>query len=264
MELGEKLRQARLEAGLSQRQLCGEEITRNMLSLIENGSARPSMKTLQYLAARLGKSISFFLEDEGSVSPNYARMLLLRQQFDAGDYAAALQTLADYQAPDPVFDRESALLEALIYLELARQAIRDNRMPYALELLEKSKVSLPYCQEEIRRQRLLLLGQIPGQQVSGELPSLDGELLLRAQEALNGRNPLRASRLLDAAEDQTDPKWNLLRGSCFLNQKQYPDAARCLHRAEAAFPEEAIPRLEECYRELGDYKKAYEYACKQR
>jgi len=58
MELGDKLRQARIEAGLSQRQLCGEEITRNMLSLIENGSAKPSMKTLQYLAGRLGKTVS--------------------------------------------------------------------------------------------------------------------------------------------------------------------------------------------------------------
>ena len=28
MTLGERLRQARLEAGLSQRQLCGEEVTR--------------------------------------------------------------------------------------------------------------------------------------------------------------------------------------------------------------------------------------------
>ena len=53
MELGEKLRQARLEAGFSQRQLCGEEITRNMLSQIEHGTAKPSMKTLQFLAARL-------------------------------------------------------------------------------------------------------------------------------------------------------------------------------------------------------------------
>lgn len=44
MELGEKLRLARLEAGLSQRALCGDEITRNMLSRIENGAARPSMK----------------------------------------------------------------------------------------------------------------------------------------------------------------------------------------------------------------------------
>ena len=43
MELGEKLRLTRLEAGLSQRALCGDEITRNMLSRIENGAARPSM-----------------------------------------------------------------------------------------------------------------------------------------------------------------------------------------------------------------------------
>ena len=35
MTLGEKIRQARLEAGLSQRQLCGGEVTRNMLSQIE-------------------------------------------------------------------------------------------------------------------------------------------------------------------------------------------------------------------------------------
>ena len=50
MELGDKLRQARLDAGLTQRQLCGDRITRNMLSQIENGLARPSMQTLRYLA----------------------------------------------------------------------------------------------------------------------------------------------------------------------------------------------------------------------
>ena len=55
MELGKRLKAARLEAGLSQRQLCGEVITRNMLSQIENGAARPSMDTLLYLADRLGK-----------------------------------------------------------------------------------------------------------------------------------------------------------------------------------------------------------------
>ena len=47
MDLGRRLKQARLDAGLSQRQLCGTEITRNMLSQIENGNARPSMDTLR-------------------------------------------------------------------------------------------------------------------------------------------------------------------------------------------------------------------------
>ena len=63
MELGEKIRAARLAAGLSQRQLCGEDITRNMLSLIENGGAKPSVKTLTLLAERLGKPVSYFLDE---------------------------------------------------------------------------------------------------------------------------------------------------------------------------------------------------------
>ena len=70
MELGEKLRLARQEAGLSQRVLCGNTITRNMLSQIENGSAKPSMDTLRYLAQRLGKSVSYFLEEDAVTSPN--------------------------------------------------------------------------------------------------------------------------------------------------------------------------------------------------
>ena len=52
MALGQQIRQVRLDAGLSQRQLCGGLITRNMLSQIENGNARPSMDTLQQLAQR--------------------------------------------------------------------------------------------------------------------------------------------------------------------------------------------------------------------
>ena len=74
MELGEKLRMARVEAGMSQRQLCGEEITRNMLSQIENGTAQPSVATLRFLAGRLGKPMGYFLEEEAVTSSNSAVM----------------------------------------------------------------------------------------------------------------------------------------------------------------------------------------------
>mgnify|MGYP002509001940 CR=1 FL=1 len=63
MTLGQKLRQAREEAGLSQRQPAGTEMTRDMLSQLEHDTARPSMRSLCYLAGRLGKSVSYFLED---------------------------------------------------------------------------------------------------------------------------------------------------------------------------------------------------------
>ena len=46
MTLGQKLRQTRLSKGLSQSQVAGGCVTRNMLSQIENDQASPSMRTL--------------------------------------------------------------------------------------------------------------------------------------------------------------------------------------------------------------------------
>lgn len=264
MELGEKLRHARIEAGLSQRQLCGEQITRNMLSQIEHGTARPSMKTLQYLAAQLGKSVSYFLEENAVVSPNQSVIESARRLYDAGDDAAAALVLEGYQSPDPIFDREKQLLWILLHLHLAAQAIQEKREPYAKELLEKAASETAYCAEALERQRLLLLGRIRGQSVCEQLPSLDEELLLRAKEALASGNPERAAHLLDAAEDHTTPHWCMLRGKACMAVKNFAEAARYFHGAETAFPQETAAYLEQCYRELENYKRAYEYACKQK
>ena len=159
MELGEKLRAARLEAGLSQRQLCGDTITRNMLSLIEHGSAKPSMDTLKLLAARLEKPVSFFLEEDTLVSLNQQVMTRARACHDIGDWAGALEALEAYREGDEVYDREMALLRKRTYLELAEEAIREKRRPYAMELLEKAKADVPYCGEALERKRLMLWGQ---------------------------------------------------------------------------------------------------------
>lgn len=264
MELGEKLRQARLEAGLSQRQLCGEEITRNMLSLIENGSAKPSMKTLQYLAGRLGKSVSFFLEETAVLSPNQQVMTSLRQLYDAGNFPEANQLLTCYRSPDPVYDREAEILRILLRLELAKEAIRQERFVYAAEILDKTPVETAYLAEALNREKLLLLGRIPGQKVASRLPSIDAELLLRAEEAFGEQDYSRASHLLEAMEHRDLSPWHLLRGKIYLKQKKWQDAMAHLQSAETDFPREVWSGLEICCRELGDYRKAYEYACKQR
>jgi len=264
MELGEKLRQARLEAGLSQRQLCGEEITRNMLSLIENGSAKPSMKSLQYLAGRLGKSVSYFLEETAVLSPNQEVMASARQLYDSGKFAEADLVLENYRSPDPVYDREKEILWVLLRLELAKEAISQERFVYAAELLKQTPVETAYLTEDLNRRRLLLLGSIPEQKVVSQLPSIDEELLLRAVEALASKAVSRASHLLEAMEHRDTPRWHLLRGETYLQQKKWKTAAAHLQIAESEFPREVCPGLETCYRELGNFQKAYEYACKQR
>ena len=155
MELGARLRQARLDAGLSQRQLCGETITRNMLSQIENGNARPSMDTLRYLAAQLGKPISYFLEETVEHSPNQALMTQARNATGQ----AVLELLAKYQEPDELFDRERWLLEALTCLELARQALDDEKKEDARTLLaqaETAGANTTYYTPQLEQYRQLL------------------------------------------------------------------------------------------------------------
>ena len=264
MELGEKLKHARIAAGLSQRQLCGEEITRNMLSLIENGSAKPSMKTLQYLAGRLGKNVSFFLEETAVLSPNQQVMASVRQLYDTGQFAQAADLLETYQAPDPVYDREKEILWVLLRLELAKEAIRQERFLYATELLKQTPIESAYFTEELHRRKLLLLGSVPGQRVSDQLPSLDEELLLRSSESLDAKAFPRALHLLEAMEHRDTPKWHLLRGRVCFAQQQWAEAAEYLQQAETVFPKEVCPLLESCFRELGDFRKAYDYACRQR
>lgn len=258
MELGQRLKQARLEAGLSQRQLCGESITRNMLSQIENGSARPSMDTLRLLAGRLGKPLSWFLEEQ-SASTNQTRILQARGLRGQ----RVLELLEDYQGPDPVFDPERYLMESFAYLELAETAIAENRMGYARELLGKARLAgqqTPYYTRELERRRVQLCycaGE-PAEKLAALLPDNTWELLLRAQ---GEKDPVRRGQLLDAAPEKTE-RWHYLRAEAFLEQKDYKNALE--HYLQAQQSKETFARLEQCYRELEDYKMAYFYACKQR
>lgn len=266
MELGEKLLRARLEAGLSQRQLCGDEITRNMLSQIEHGTAKPSVGTLQYLAGRLGKPVSYFLEEKAVLSQNQELMEQVRRYYDGEKYALALDEIKQYRGSDEVFDRERQLLEVLCRLALAETAIREGREPYARELLEGITTEKCYCAGDLERRKWLLLGKLRGQkleEVCKNLPSLDEELFLRAEAALAAGDPDRAARLLDAAEERT-PRWYLLRGESDLKRQNFQGAAEWYHRAENGYPKETARRLEVCYRELRNFERAYFYACKQR
>lgn len=270
MELGEKLRHARLAAGLSQRQLCGEVITRNMLSQIENGAARPSMDTLRYLAGRLGKSVSFFLEEDAVASPNCAAMAQARAALRSADAAALKTALEAYRAPDDVFDEEWKLLTVHGCILEAEEAIASGRERYAMELLTRAEEvgkGTAYYTAELSRSVLLLQGRLraaePGA-VCAKLPSMDEELLLRARAALKDEDDVRCLYLLESAEDRTAPMWNFLRGELYLRERAYDSAALCFLKAEETLGQTVFPKLEQCYRELGDFKQAYAYACKQK
>jgi transcriptional regulator with XRE-family HTH domain len=59
--LPERVRAARLEAGLSMARLADTDMTRAMVQMIESGRARPSVQKLRIIARRTRKPVSYFL-----------------------------------------------------------------------------------------------------------------------------------------------------------------------------------------------------------
>lgn len=265
MELGQKLLGARQEAGLSQRQLCGDVITRNMLSQIEHGTARPSMATLQYLAGRLGKPVSYFLEEELEISPNQGLMAHARRAYAERKWEEVRTILAGFQQPDEIFALEYRYLLGNTTLKAAAQAIRQQKLLYARALLQDLEpITVEF--RELERSRLLLLASISETGISelcSCLPSMDEELFVRARAALEQKQWDRGLSLLAAMERDT-PEGNLLAGRLLAAKGDYKAASKSLVLAEEAYPKESAELLETCFRELGDFKQAYFYACKQR
>ena len=266
MELGQRIKAARLEAGLSQRQLCGEVCTRNMLSLIESGRAKPSMETLRYFAGRLGRPLSWFLGEEIIASPNLQVLEKAEKAWKSGDFPGGLEILGGYKGPDPALDATRYFLEIAFLLELADRAVQQGKLPYAKGLLERVAQVGANAVYPWDRQRWLLLRHAAGESAQSIAPRLTGmkaQLQLLAQAALEAGDPSRAAEYLMAVDDRS-PDWSLQMGTLLLEKKDFAAAAEMLLAAQEEYPLQCIPLLETCYRELGNFELAYKYACKAR
>jgi transcriptional regulator with XRE-family HTH domain len=63
-----RVREARLEAGLSLAQLARDDVSRTFIHFVEQGRSRPSRAVLSLIARRTGKPISYFIPQPTSES----------------------------------------------------------------------------------------------------------------------------------------------------------------------------------------------------
>ncbi|MBD3110409.1 helix-turn-helix transcriptional regulator [Bacillus sp. AGMB 02131] len=64
--IGKRIRKLRKEKKLTLETLSGDQLSKSMLSLIENGKAQPSMESLHFIASRLGVEVNALLQDDDS------------------------------------------------------------------------------------------------------------------------------------------------------------------------------------------------------
>ena len=132
--LGDRIRAERRARGLTQRELAGENYSPTFISKIESGTVSPSLDTLEKLAARLGRPISYFLEGVDLAARLKSQVLEL--SLELGENCLRNRTLAHaqdhfQQTLTLAQEMEDAARVARAHLGLARVALGEDQLDTA-------------------------------------------------------------------------------------------------------------------------------------
>ena len=148
--LGERVRAARHERGLSQSQLAGDELTKGFISQVESGLVRPSLRSLQILAARLGKSLDYFLGDQLISAAKRATFHMLSAQAAAErsswDEVRAAAEAALRQDPSTVERAKALRFLAQADLATGSRETAFDRVQEGLAILQPAADPAEYAQ----------------------------------------------------------------------------------------------------------------------
>lgn len=97
--LGDKIREARTQHGLTQSELADQLVTPSMISQIESNRAQPSYHLLRGIAQRLGLDVSYFLTDVEDRHILTSQLKIAEYYILVGDISAALESLEIVERP---------------------------------------------------------------------------------------------------------------------------------------------------------------------
>lgn len=169
--LGKRIKEARLAKKMTQSEVVGTFITRNMLSQIESGTATPSVKTLEYLSNVLelpldqlmsaeANSVESSEEPPESDSEIYFK---LKKKFLANNYESVLDIIKDCLLKDHPYYDECCAIYCRCCLQLGNKAFENRDYSQALDWSNKASQYAQngcYASRDIRTQALMLMNNI--------------------------------------------------------------------------------------------------------
>lgn len=281
MNIGKRIRQLRLSKLMTQADLAGDQITRNMLCNIERGTALPSLPTAMYLAGRLGVPVGLLLAEEGGEFP-YRKMIEMpniRRAFAAGDFTGCLSLL--HSSFPAERDDELSLLCAEAEFGAARNAFEEGRFRRAAAAFDRGVTAAGqtvYDTDSLRARTAVYFRYL-----SGVSPTLSSDILPENEVAgarAFGDEFCEYFMALDALENGRDGEVAAyltrqekslyaacIRALILMKKEEYQEAEEALE-ALLARPElsvgallyEIFGDLDLCCRKNDDYKRAYEFA----
>lgn len=292
MTLGQKIKEARIERKMTQRDVVGDYITRNMLSKIENDSATPSVKTLEYIARALNLPAGYFMSDLTTENGEPTGIIGARQAYRAGNFTEALEMTDAVDITRTSHEDEACLLRAKCCLGIAEQMYHEGDMEKAKasakEALMHNAAGLYYdfhC--ELRCCQILMLCAIQtgsaqefSQYEKRYLAERSKECLsesyavIRAMYISENDGLVTGARSLDdKVMESVDNPWVraaflLVKAKGKIDQGETGDAVAMLEQAEKEIKidgdkvlrGEIYSCLELCHKKTDNFKMAYHYA----
>ena len=169
IELGKRIKEARIAKKMTQSEVVGDYITRNMLSQIESGVACPSIKTLQYLAKVLDlPSILMFGSEEpqpDTCADNSSTTAFFdgKANYKARNYEKAIEILTPLSNESSAYFDEASAIIALSSLALARRDKAEGKIKSALGFAAKAQEYADmglYSGREIKTSALILTDEL--------------------------------------------------------------------------------------------------------
>ena len=221
VRLGERLRQLRVAAGLTQSELAGDRFSKEYVSQIERGKTRPTSGTIEWLADRLGVDAGFLAS--GVATDERARLegALTRAEalYEAQEDEEAAEAFEALPAAARATGVPELTVRALVGSGLAKMRIGHHRA--ALVLFNEARaISEAESFSDVERADVLL--RLGGCRI--QLNSIQTALaLLNEAFALAERSGLPCDAL----------KANILswRARCWLIQRDYEAAKEDVERA---------------------------------
>ena len=290
MTLGQKIRELRLSKKMTQKELAGSFITRNMLSQIENDSATPSMKSMEYLANALERPIGYFL-DKGHSEVNLSQLLSkLIDQNAKEDYEAAVELLEEELKTHPLWADNQMIMDLFVnsHLFLANTFIDQGNYTKAEDVLSKV---LNY-EADILNMTDIYLYKIYDllAEVSSQLDQLEkakayynkGKTIIQKIVAsrqvqslyikmMDGESETLAEDIANLDTRDYDPyslaRFHMIAGTSMYRNGQCEEAINYLLQSldyyessvNSSVAATIYEQLSKCYSEMDDYKKAYDY-----
>ncbi|MBE6718752.1 MAG: helix-turn-helix transcriptional regulator [Ruminococcaceae bacterium] len=255
MKLGEKIRLARLNAGMTQAELAGDFITRNMLSQIENGLAMPSLQTALYIADRLGVDAGILFSEGDNSGVYFLTRTLpeLKKTFAEKEYDKCIDLCNE---ADELGD-EAYLILAECYVRKAYDCYDKGKLRHALKFSESAikNASKAFYSSDGIRLKVDILEAV----ISSVTPYLKQSKF----------RPEERKYLIDCFIEKSEKRHLYIKKNEIISVVENKKYKEALDLITDMLKENGLPfpleytlycNLEICCRELKDFEGAYKYS----